>query len=100
MRNSFLRHLFVLITGVILQTYGSGNVPTARKDLLNIYKQATEEHGIIILNITQCWKGSVRPIYATGAILKEYGVIPGFVCHVLISLSVFIEPAILFLNIC
>ncbi|KAL7061487.1 hypothetical protein AAHC03_01866 [Spirometra sp. Aus1] len=63
---------------VILQTYGAGNVPTNRLDLLEIFKKANEEQGIIIVNITQCWSGSVQALYATGAVLAKYGVISGY----------------------
>uniref|UniRef100_A0A5K3FDJ8 asparaginase n=1 Tax=Mesocestoides corti TaxID=53468 RepID=A0A5K3FDJ8_MESCO len=64
--------------GVILQTYGAGNVPAKRLDLLDIFKEATEKHGIIILNITQCWRGSIQAKYSTGAVLQKVGVIPGY----------------------
>nr|CDS15566.1 Asparaginase glutaminase [Echinococcus granulosus] len=66
------------VEGVILQTYGAGNVPAMRSDLLDIFKEATEKHGIIILNITQCWRGSVQAKYSTGAVLEKIGVIPGY----------------------
>ncbi|VDK38011.1 unnamed protein product [Taenia asiatica] len=66
------------IEGVILQTYGAGNVPAMRSDLLDIFKTATEKHGIVILNITQCWRGSVQAKYSTGAVLEKIGVIPGY----------------------
>ncbi|KAL5112506.1 L-asparaginase [Taenia crassiceps] len=66
------------VEGVILQTYGAGNVPAKRSDLLDIFEAATEKHGIIILNITQCWRGSVQAKYSTGAVLEKIGVIPGY----------------------
>ncbi|VDN14479.1 unnamed protein product, partial [Dibothriocephalus latus] len=61
-----------------MQTYGAGNVPTNRADLLEVFKKGHEEQGIIIVNITQCWSGSVQALYATGAVLSKYGVISGY----------------------
>ncbi|XP_067013517.1 L-asparaginase 1-like [Anabrus simplex] len=63
--------------GVVLQTYGSGNVPSNRKDLLDEISEATSR-GVLVVNITQCTKGSVSDIYETGEALKKAGVIPGF----------------------
>jgi len=60
--------------GVVLQTYGSGNIPTNRKDLLEEIDKASRQ-GILIINCTQCGHGSVAAIYETGQIC---GVIPGF----------------------
>nr|CDS32352.1 Asparaginase glutaminase [Hymenolepis microstoma] len=67
----------VPIEGVILQTYGAGNVPSTRRDILEIFSKATSE-GIVILNITQCWHGSVEAKYSTGKVLESVGVIPGY----------------------
>ncbi|KAM3179084.1 hypothetical protein ACTXT7_001304 [Hymenolepis weldensis] len=65
------------IEGVILQTYGAGNVPSTRQDILEIFRKATKE-GIVILNITQCWHGSIEAKYSTGKVLERVGVIPGY----------------------
>lgn len=64
------------IQGVVLQTYGSGNAPSNRKDILNEFRQATNR-GVIIVNITQCPNGKVDAAYETGNALIEAGVIPG-----------------------
>lgn len=64
------------IEGIVLQTYGSGNVPSNRHDLVEELKQATAK-GVLIINTTQCCHGSVQAIYETGAALMEAGVIPG-----------------------
>lgn len=53
--------------GVVLQTYGSGNAPDNRPDLINILKEASDI-GVIIVNITQCIKGCVNASYATGKV--------------------------------
>ncbi|RXG56586.1 L-asparaginase [Armadillidium vulgare] len=63
--------------GAVLQTYGSGNIPSNRKDLLEILKEATSR-GVLIVNITQCSHGGVEAIYETGEILRDAGVFPGF----------------------
>ncbi|XP_015273276.1 PREDICTED: 60 kDa lysophospholipase-like [Gekko japonicus] len=62
--------------GVVLETYGSGNAPNNRPDLLEELKKATERN-IMILNCTQCLRGAVSLVYATGKTLMDAGVIPG-----------------------
>lgn len=62
--------------GVVLQTYGSGNIPSNREDLVACLKEATER-GIIIVNCTQCTSGSVSSLYETGQVLFDCGVISG-----------------------
>lgn len=53
--------------GVVLETYGSGNAPDNRPDLLEELKKATDA-GVIIINCTQCLRGTVSPSYATGKV--------------------------------
>ncbi|KAL3319735.1 hypothetical protein Ciccas_001605 [Cichlidogyrus casuarinus] len=75
------------LRGVVLQSYGAGNVPSARTDLMLLFKEATER-GVLIVNTTQCYKGGVKAIYETGAALHECGVIPAFVrCKTLTRLQ-------------
>ena len=65
------------IRGLILQTYGMGNAPGDLK-LISALKAATDR-GVIIVNCTQCLKGTVNmEDYATGAALAKAGVISGF----------------------
>ncbi|RKP21005.1 asparaginase-domain-containing protein [Rozella allomycis CSF55] len=61
--------------GVVLQTFGVGNAPT-RPDLLSALKEASDR-GVVIVNVSQCRKGNVSDVYATGRALTEVGVIPG-----------------------
>ncbi|XP_069590463.1 60 kDa lysophospholipase isoform X2 [Ranitomeya imitator] len=61
---------------IVLETYGSGNAPDCRIDLLQELKAATER-GVAIINCTQCLRGSVTESYATGKALTVVGVIPG-----------------------
>ncbi|ESO00899.1 hypothetical protein HELRODRAFT_82547 [Helobdella robusta] len=62
--------------GVVLQTYGQGNGPDNRLDILKAIKEATDR-GVIVVNCTQCSKGIVNPIYAAGKAFFEAGVISG-----------------------
>lgn len=62
--------------GVVLQTYGAGNIPDTRKDLIEDLKQASDR-GVLIVNCTQCIKGHVSQNYAAGRVLKAAGVLQG-----------------------
>lgn len=65
------------IRGLILQTYGMGNAPGDLK-LISALK-AANDRGVVIVNCTQCLKGTVNmEDYATGAALAKAGVISGF----------------------
>lgn len=63
--------------GVVLQTFGAGNVPNNREDLLQVLKDAADR-GVIIVNCTQCITGSVADLYECGRQLFDCGVIPGY----------------------
>lgn len=60
------------IEGVVLQSYGAGNVPTNREDIIKELSAATKR-GVIIVNITQCATGCVKNSYAPGKLLEEAG---------------------------
>lgn len=49
----FLTHL----RGAVISSYGAGNIPQ-REDVLQVIKEACDR-GVVIVNITQCVKGSV-----------------------------------------
>ena len=53
--------------GVVIQSYGAGNGPDARQDLLSLFREASDR-GLIIVNITQCSRGMVSTSYATGKV--------------------------------
>ena len=55
------------VQGVVLQTYGAGNAPNNRPDLLSLFREAYN-WGVIIVNISQCSKGNVGAAYATGVV--------------------------------
>jgi len=66
------------IKGIVLMTYGMGNAPSNDKTLLKLLQQASD-NGVVIVNCTQCYKGSVDMSgYATGHALQVAGVISGF----------------------
>jgi lysophospholipase len=60
------------IEGIVLQTYGAGNVPSNREDILTEFKAAADR-GVIIVNISQCPEGSVSSMYEVGKIFMEAG---------------------------
>ncbi|XP_047013638.1 60 kDa lysophospholipase isoform X11 [Ictalurus punctatus] len=62
--------------GIVLETYGSGNAPDNRADLLEEFRKATER-GVIMVNCSQCLRGSVTTSYATGRALSDAGLVPG-----------------------
>lgn len=64
------------MAGVVIQTYGAGNMPSNRKDIMEELRKATER-GVIIVNITQCMHGAVDAIYETGQALVDSGVLAG-----------------------
>ena len=66
------------VKGLILGTYGAGNAPSDNKDLLHVIREASDA-GVVIVNVTQCRKGSVyMESYATGNVLSDCGVISGY----------------------
>jgi L-asparaginase len=64
------------LKGVILQSYGTGNLPTDNATINSI--KSSIKQGKIILNITQCMGGMVEMgRYATSALLLKNGVLSG-----------------------
>lgn len=64
------------LRGVVLESYGAGNAPTARWFVDEI--AAAIGRGIIVLNVTQCAAGSVdMSLYETGRELLDAGVVGG-----------------------
>jgi 60kDa lysophospholipase len=62
--------------GVVLETFGTGNAPDDRPDLLEAFSDAVSR-GVVIVNITQCRKGAAMQMYSTGHVLSSTGVIIG-----------------------
>ncbi len=74
-------HLFSFqqMKGMVLETYGSGNV-TNRQWFIDAIKKIVDR-GIPVVNVTQCSGGSVNMgMYDTSAHLKKIGVISGKDC--------------------
>jgi len=66
------------IKGIVLETYGIGNGPENDDALITALKKACD-NGIIVVNCTQCLKGTVdMEGYVTGSALAAAGVISGF----------------------
>jgi lysophospholipase len=65
------------LRGVVLETYGAGNIPATRSDLVKELQEAIAR-GVVIVNCTQCATGSVTAAYEAGSILPKIGVISGF----------------------
>ncbi len=61
--------------GVVLMTYGMGNVPSQDKEFLGLLSQASAR-GVVIVNCSQCYKGRVDMAgYETGKVLMECGAV-------------------------
>ena len=63
--------------GIVIESFGAGNLPSNRPDMIEEFSAAAKR-GVLILNITQCYKGSVSDSYAAGQVLHDIGVIPGY----------------------
>ena len=65
------------LKGLVLYSYGVGNPPSFKGELLSALT-AANERGVALLNVTQCAQGEVvQGAYATGAALNKAGVIAG-----------------------
>lgn len=76
-----IKHLFSFqeIKGLVLETYGSGNV-TNRKWFIEAVRELIDR-GVPVVNVTQCSGGSVSMgLYDTSVELKRIGVISGKDC--------------------
>uniref|UniRef100_A0A8D8S9X4 asparaginase n=1 Tax=Cacopsylla melanoneura TaxID=428564 RepID=A0A8D8S9X4_9HEMI len=71
---SFIQHP---MEGVVLLTYGSGNFPTNRSDLIEELKLACDRD-VIIVSCSQCSRGGTSATYETGKILTNIGIINGY----------------------
>ena len=63
--------------GLILRSYGAGNVPATNSAWMAALQRATAE-GLVVVNVTQCLSGGVaHGAYQTSAALDDMGVISG-----------------------
>ncbi|XP_041969682.1 L-asparaginase 1-like [Aricia agestis] len=66
------------IEGVVIESYGAGNIPSNREDIINELRAAVHR-GVIFVNITQCPRGGVEAgMYETGVLITECGVVSGY----------------------
>ncbi|VVC93047.1 unnamed protein product [Leptidea sinapis] len=74
-----IRAVFQGMEGVVLETYGNGNIPIKRKEIYKEIERAVKNN-VLIVNVTQCVNGIVhgKPLYETGLLLIECGVIPAY----------------------
>ncbi|XP_072379781.1 60 kDa lysophospholipase [Diabrotica undecimpunctata] len=63
------------VEGVVIQSFGSGNVPS-KIEILEVLRNAVNK-GVMIVNITICAKGNVSYSYETGKVLEDIGVVSG-----------------------
>lgn len=62
--------------GIVLETYGAGNAPTEKWFIQSL--ENAIERGVKIVNVTQCWGGSVdMNKYENGIALRKIGVVSG-----------------------
>ncbi len=73
-RNALQRPMQALV----LETYGVGNIPDQRQELVDEFAKAAQR-GVVIVACTQCLYGTVQlGEYAAGTALKGAGVISGY----------------------
>lgn len=65
------------LRGLILETFGMGNVPGGIDGRLTSVIRDAVNRGIVVVNVSQCVSGFVSPVYAPGTQLGRAGVIFG-----------------------
>ncbi len=66
------------LKGIVIETFGAGNIPGSADALLPIIRRASE-NGTIIIVCSQCLRGSVTlGAYETSAALKSAGAVSGY----------------------
>jgi len=65
------------LRGLILETFGMGNVPGGADGPLTRVIKSAIERGVIVMNVSQCVAGFVSPVYAPGTHLGRAGVVFG-----------------------
>ncbi len=65
------------LEGLVLEAYGVGTVPDREAELQRVLAAASAR-GVVIVDCTQCWRGTVSlGSYSAGAWLAEAGVVSG-----------------------
>lgn len=65
------------LRGLILETFGMGNVPGGSDGQLTKVIKDAVDRGVVVVNVSQCVSGFVSPVYAPGTQLGRAGVIFG-----------------------
>lgn len=66
------------LEGIVLETYGVGNIPDSNKELIAVLEKACRQ-GLVIVACTQSLRGTVDlGAYKAGSALEKAGVISGF----------------------
>ncbi|KAH6611045.1 lysophospholipase [Trichoderma cornu-damae] len=65
------------LRGLILETFGMGNIPGGVDGRLTGVIRSAVERGVVVVNVSQCVNGFVSPVYAPGTQLGRMGVIFG-----------------------
>ena len=75
------------LKGLVLETFGAGNAPAGKDNaLIRVLQKwaagasvAMKEpkRRVVVVNVTQCLRGTVSPIYEAGNTLAAAGVVPG-----------------------
>ena len=61
-----------LLKGLVLQLYGTGNMPSLKKSFIDLLSYAKHQCGIVIVATTQCMTGSVQfGNYAVGTVMEQ-----------------------------
>jgi lysophospholipase len=58
----------------VLLSYGAGNIPSRRKDILDEIAKAIKRDCLVV-NISQCLKGCVAADYENGKVLQKWELI-------------------------
>eukprot|EP00755_Sulcionema_specki_P012867 Sspe_Gene.52504::Locus_29085_Transcript_1_1_Confidence_1.000_Length_2446::g.52504::m.52504/K13278/ASPG; 60kDa lysophospholipase len=64
------------IRGVVIRSFGAGNTPITRHDILSTLKKACDR-GVVIVNTTQCTRGGVLGDGDRSRLLTKFGVVCG-----------------------
>jgi L-asparaginase len=65
------------LAGVVIETYGNGNLPDMDATLLTTLA-AAHARGVVLVNVTQCMAGAAATeVYATGAAAERAGLVSG-----------------------
>ena len=63
--------------GIVLETFGTGNIPIEKNSLIPAIKRAIEK-GVTIAVTSQCERGSAQDLYPSGKMLKSSGAIMAY----------------------